>query len=137
MDKIFIDTDIALDLLSEREPHYHAAAILFSKADRKELHMFVSALTFANLNYMLSKQHTAQQARKILSKFKTLITVLPVDDKTVELALVSDFKDFEDALQYHTCIQHNLETLITRNTKDYRKASIVILSAEEYLKQGL
>lgn len=136
MEKVFIDTDIALDLLSEREPFYLHAAVLFSKADRKEISLFVSSLTFANLNYLLSKQYPSGQARKILTKFKILVTTLSVDEKIVELALSSDFKDFEDAIQYYTCIQNNLNTLLTRNTKDFRKAQIAIMTAEEFLKHN-
>lgn len=134
IEKIFIDTDISLDLLSEREPHYHHAAILFSKADRKEVMLHVSSLTFSNLHYMLAKQQSATHTRKILSRFKTLVNVLGVDDKIIELALASDFRDFEDAIQYHACVQHGLNTLLTRNTKDFKKAQITIMTAEEYLK---
>lgn len=133
-EKIFIDSDIALDLLTEREPHYRHAAVLFSKADRKELLLFASSLSFANLHYILSKHYNAQQSRKILTKFKTLVRILAVDEKIIELALVSEFRDFEDAIQYHTCVQHGLNTLLTRNTKDYKKARITIMTAEEYLK---
>ena len=67
--------------------------------------------------------------------FKTLVNVLPVTDKTVELALSSDFKDFEDALQYFTAIENNVKTLLTRNLKDYKTAEITVMTAEQYLKK--
>ena len=137
MEKVFIDTDISLDLLAQREPFYTHAAILFSKADRKELALHVSSLTFANLNYLLSKQYSPSQSRKILSKFKILVNTLSVDDKIIELALSSDFKDFEDAIQYYTCLENNLTTLLTRNAKDFRKAQIAIMTAEEFLKSKI
>lgn len=96
MEKVFVDTDIVLDLLSARLPHYKYAAELFSLADENSIKLYVSSLTFANVNYILSKQLSAAQARKILLKFKTLINVLAVNDKVIELALASDFHDFED-----------------------------------------
>ena len=67
--------------------------------------------------------------------FNTLVNVLPVTDKTVELALSSDFKDFEDALQYFTAIENNVKTLLTRNLKDYKTAEITVMTAEQYLKK--
>lgn len=134
MERLFIDTDICLDLLSQREPHYEFAAIVFSKADQQQLSLCVSALTFANLNYLLTKQYSAPLARKILSTLKTLVTTLPIDDKIVELSLASDFRDFENAIQYYSCIQHTITTLLTRNTRDYKKAGITIMTAEEFLK---
>jgi predicted nucleic acid-binding protein len=134
MDKIFVDTDIILDLLTAREPFYDFAAALFSLADSNKVLLYVSSLSFANLNYILSKQFTATQARKQLLKFKTLVKVLAVDEKITELALASDFKAFEDALQYFTAIANNIQILVTRNLKDYKNANIPVMTAELYLK---
>ncbi len=134
MNRIFVDTDVMLDLLAQREPHYKYAARIFSMADRGEIQVYVSSLSFSNLNYILSKQFSADQARKKLLTFKTLIHVLSVGEKSVDLALNSDFSDFEDALQYFTAVESNIQTLITRNVKDYKKAGISILTAEQYIK---
>jgi predicted nucleic acid-binding protein len=134
MQKLFIDTDIILDLLTAREPFYEYAATLFSLADNGKVSLHVSSLSFSNLNYMLSKQYSTTQARKLLSKFKTIVKVLAVDEKITELALSSDFKDFEDALQYYTAISNNIKMLITRNLKDYKHADIPVMTAEQYLR---
>lgn len=134
MKSVFVDTDIVLDLLGNRKPFYRHAAELFSIADRSEIKIFVSSLSFSNLNYILSKQYSSIQARKILMKFKTLVTVLSVSDKVVELALLSDFKDFEDALQYFTALENDVNILLTRNLKDYKSAEIPIMTAEQFLK---
>lgn len=133
MEKVFVDSDIVLDLLSGREPHYKYAAELFSMADENSIKIYVSSLTFANVNYILSRQLTAGQARKMLLKFKTIINVLAVNDKIIELALASDFHDFEDAIQYNTAIENGITTLLTRNLKDYKKADIAIMTAQQYL----
>ncbi|MBK9048012.1 MAG: PIN domain-containing protein [Bacteroidetes bacterium] len=136
MAKVFVDTDIILDLLAGREPYYQYAAKLFSLADSGKIEICVSSLTFSNLNYILSKQFSVAQARKKLLTFKTLVTVLSVNEKVVDLALNSDFKDFEDALQYFTATEFKVTTLLTKNLKDFKKAEIAVLSAEQYLKQG-
>ncbi len=136
MQRIFVDTDILLDLLAEREPFYEFSARLFSQADRNSLEIVVSSLSFGTLNYLLSKIYSAEQARMKLLKFKTLVKVLAVSDKIVELALSSDFKDFEDALQYYTAIENNIKVLLTRNLKDFRKAEITVLTAEQFLKSN-
>ncbi len=136
MQRIFVDTDILLDLLAEREPFYEFSACLFSQADRNSIEIVVSSLSFGTLNYLLSKIYSAEQARMKLLKFKTLVKVLAVSDKIVELALSSDFKDFEDALQYYTAIENNIKVLLTRNLKDFRKAEITVLTAEQFLKSN-
>ncbi len=134
MEKVFVDSDIVLDLLSGRQPHYNYAAELFSLADENSIKLYVSSLTFANVNYILSKQLSAGQARKMLLKFKTLINVLSVNDKIIELALASDFADFEDAIQYNAAIENGITILLTRNLKDFKKADITILTAQQFLK---
>jgi predicted nucleic acid-binding protein len=133
MEKVFIDTDISLDLLSERLPYYNHAAQLFTLADKGKIKIYVSSLSFSNLNYLLSRQYSQSDARRILNKFKVLVHVLSVDDKIIDLSLSSEFKDFEDAIQYYTAIENNIETFITRNLKDYKHARIPVMTAEDYL----
>lgn len=132
---LFVDTDVVLDLLAARQPHYPFAARLFSKADKQEITICISSLSFSNLNYILSKQKGAKEARKILARFKVLVDILPVDEKVIQLALSSDFKDFEDAIQYFCAIEYGVSSIITCNLQDYRLSQIPVLTAEEYVKQ--
>jgi predicted nucleic acid-binding protein len=132
-ERIFIDTDIILDLLARRPPFYNHAARLFSRIERQELTACVSSLTFANLFYILRKETSISTATEILKKFRRLVTTLAVDNTTIAHALDSGFADFEDAIQYHTALQHGIKTLVTRNIRDYRKATITICTAEEFL----
>ena len=134
MEKLFLDTDIIIDLLAYREPFYEASASLFSMADKGKIQLSVSPLSFSNINYILSRQFSANQVRKKLLQFKTLVSVMDVNDKIIELALTSDFKDFEDGIQYFTAIENNIKILLTRNLKDYKTAQIPVMTAEQYLK---
>lgn len=135
MERVFIDTDIILDVLAKREPHFEFAAHLLSLSDRGKIKLGVSSLTFSNLNYILTKQFGAIEARKVLVRFKTLVQVTTVDDKIIELALGSNFKDFEDAIQYYCAINNGFKTLLTRNLKDYKSAKIPVMTAESFLKK--
>ena len=134
MERVFVDTDVVLDLLGERQPFYKSSAQLFSKADKGEINVFVSSLSFANMHHVLRKKFPDREARKILSGFKVLVSVLPVNDKIIDLALASNFSDFEDAVQYYTASEGNMKALITRNLKDYRQAKIPVMTADTYLR---
>ena len=134
MNKLLIDTNIVIDLLSKRDGFYDEAAELFSRADKKELNLCISSLTFANTNYILTKLTSAKKAREILRKFKVLVELLSLDDKITELALSDDnFPDFEDGLQYYSAIENQVDIIITRNKKDFKNSKIPILSAKEFL----
>lgn len=133
MKKIFIDTDIILDLLAKRKSFYLPAAQVFSLADNGKLHIHVSSLTLATLYYLLSKDSGQEKAKKILFKFKSIVTVLPVDNKTIELALSSDFKGFEDGIQYFCAIKNKCSAILTRNIIDYKHSQIPVMTAESFL----
>ena len=135
MEKIFVDTDIIMDLLAKREPHYQFAAELFSLADQGKIQICISPLSFYNISYIVFRNYNSSKSRNNLLKFKTLVHFLPVNDKVIDLTLTSDFKDFEDGIQYFTALEHNVNILITRNLKEYKTAEITILTAEQYLKK--
>ena len=135
MKKLLIDTNIIIDLLAKRKDFYQEAQELFTLADEKQLSLFISALTFANTHYILSRDLNTDEARKIMMKFKTLVKTLPLEDKILDLALSSDFNDFEDAIQYYTALNNKLEIIITRNKKDFKKSTLPILTAREYLNR--
>ena len=133
MTKVFADTDICIDLLSGRKPFISNAEKFFSLADNGKIKVFVSALSFSNIDYVLRSQYSGSYSRKTIAKFKTLVTVLPVDSRTIDLAIASEFNDFEDAIQYYTAIESGVNIFVTRNTKDYKKAHIQIISLETFL----
>jgi predicted nucleic acid-binding protein len=134
MRNIFLDTNIILDLLSGRKPFYFEAAELFSMADKKKVNLSISSLCMADIHYILSKQIPSLEVRKVLRKFKVLVKVLPLDDKIIDLALNSEFRDFEDAIQYFTAIENELELIITRNQSDFKESKIPVMTAKEFIK---
>lgn len=131
---IFVDTDVILDLLTMREHHYDAAAALFSKIDQKKITAYTSPVIFANLHYILCNLKGNQFAKNSLKKLRLLVNILEVNEKIIDLALASDFRDFEDAIQYYTATEHKLHFLITRNLDDYKTADISVMDAGQYLK---
>ena len=135
MNSLFLDTNIVIDLLAKREPFYRSAAQLFSLADKEKVQLSVSALTFANTNYILLKEMRLDEAKLILRKLKLLVKVISLDDKIIGLSLNdSDFRDYEDALQYYSALENGDKMIITRNLKYFQKSKIPVLTAEQYLQ---
>jgi predicted nucleic acid-binding protein len=112
MEKVFVDTNVVIDLLAKREPFYKEAQDLFTLSDKKEIELQISSSTFANAYYSIVKHHKAVDAKKYLLKFKVLVTILPLEDKAIELALASDFADFEDGLQYFVAMDYESDIII-------------------------
>ncbi len=135
MKKLFIDTNIVIDLLSRRDPFFEEAAELFSLADKKQVELSVSSLTIANTSYALLRQMNASKAKSILRKLKLILRILPLDDKIIGLALNDEtFLNFEDGLQYFTAIENEQELIITRNLKDYKGSKLPAMTAKQFIE---
>jgi len=132
--KVFIDSDIILDLLCKREPFYDFAAEVFTLGDTKQIELITTSLVFANVFYILRKLLGIEKAKELLRKLRILIGVISVDEKIVDLALNSKFSDFEDGLQYFTARENEIKIILTRNGKDYKEKDLVIQTPAEYLK---
>lgn len=131
--KVFVDTDIVYDLLAKREPFYQAAARLFTLADEGKIQIFISSLFMPNLYYLLLKEKSPDEVKQILRTFKLLVNIAPFNEKIIDLALNSEFTDFEDAIQYFSAVQNEIEVLLTRNLRDYKKAQIAVLTAQDFI----
>jgi len=132
--RVFLDTNIMLDLLGEREPFYQSIAQIATLADQKILQLIASPISFATVNYFLSKYEGVSGAKEKLRKFKVLCEISKLDETIVEKGLNSNFDDFEDSLQYFCAVDSGSEIILTRNAKDYKNSLLPVMSAEEFIK---
>ena len=133
MNKVFVDTDVVLDLLAERIPFFHFSAVLFTFAEMKKLELYTSPLILANTFYILRKQLGNDEAKSALRKLRILLHVVDSSESIIDKALNSDFSDFEDAIQYYTALEHGISVILTRNLRDYKKTSVIVQTPEAYL----
>ncbi len=133
MSRLFLDTNVILDLLAERNPFYDSIAKLVTLAESKKLTVVASPLSFTTVEYVLTKIESAELVLVKLRKFKILCNVCEVNAEIIEKSLNSKFKDFEDAVQYFTALQSKCTFIITRNGKDFKFSALPIMTAEEYL----
>lgn len=132
--RLFIDTNVMLDFLGERKPFYESMAKIATLAEKEKLTMVVSPISFATVNYFISKFENEKIAREKLRKFRIICEISALDEHTIEKALNSSIKDFEDALQYFSAAESECQIIITRNGKDFKKSLLPIMTADEFLK---
>lgn len=136
MRHVFIDADVILDLILQRQPFFTDAARLFTRIQEGELTGSVSSLIFSNLFYVLRRLLSKEQALEALRRLRLLVGVLPVDSDIVDRALASSFTDFEDAIQYYAATAGNMDAIITRNKRDYRLAQLPVFTAGEWFQRA-
>ena len=133
-DKIFLDTDVALDHLADRQPFGEYAHRLLALAEIGELMVCLSALSFSNLYYILRKLRGHAEALALLGKLKLLVRVSAVTEAKIQAALSSGFKDFEDAIQHFAAkAEGGVSAIVTRNKTDYATSEVPVLSPDEFL----
>ncbi|UXX79466.1 PIN domain-containing protein [Reichenbachiella carrageenanivorans] len=136
--KIFVDTDVIIDLLIDRQPHADAASIIFDLADKKKLKLFASSICLNNVHYIVRKELGDKKTRTIIGEILELVEILSVSGKDIENAVNSEFKDFEDAIQHSVALGgKEISAIVTRNTKDYKKSQIPVFNTETYVKMAL
>ena len=135
MTRLFLDTNIVIDLLDKREPFCNEAVRLFTLAYNKKLQLVVAPITYATASYLLQKGRTQEELRILLANFRQLAQVATIDERIIDDALASQFRDFEDAMQYYTALKAKADVIITRNAKDFGASKIPIMSPAEYLAQ--
>ena len=133
MKKIFIDTNIALDLLLERIKFFNLAKTVFIVANRQRITLCFSALSFGTITYFLEQKFTKEETKNKLKEFAKIVRILPFNEHIIDNALYSNFKDIEDAYQYFTAKENDIPIIITRNTKDFLVDDISVITPEQFL----
>lgn len=133
MKSVLCDINYVLDIFLKRHSFYYPAAKVFKEIEDKNIKGYLCALSFPTLFYLLSKELNREKALKTLEKIRIVFSVAPVNEKVIDLSLASDFRDFEDAVQYYSALQIKADCIITRNKGDYISDVIPILTPEEFL----
>ena len=130
--KVFIDTNIVLDLLLQRRNFLINAEKIFSLAYKGKIVLYFSAVSFVSVTYYLGK-HTNKDIKAVLEDLCKIVKILPFNQRIIENTLHSNFKDIEDGYQYFTAKENNIHIMITRNVKDFLVDDISVVTPEEFL----
>ena len=132
--KILFDTNIVLDVLLDREPFSDLAAKLLSRVEKKQLKGFLGATTVTTIYYLASKVAGKKKADQEVNKLLSIFQIAPVNKSVLDEAIKSKFSDFEDSVLHEAAKQIGIQGIVTRNPKDFKKATLSIYSPEELYK---
>lgn len=137
MTNILIDTDVIFDFFFDRKPFSENSAKILSLCESRKINGFITPVILSNVYYLLCK---TSKHEKVIEKLKMLISfieILVINKESIIQALNSDFKDFEDALQnYSAELNKDIDIILTRNTKDYLKSSLAVMTPDIYLSMN-
>lgn len=132
--KVLLDTNVVLDVLAKREPHFPAARTIWAYVEKGEIEGVLAAHSITTIAYLLAKTLPQLKVKNALTKLLQVFSIAPVERTVILNALALDWRDFEDAVQMSAAEAVSTDYLVTRNTKDFiSSATISVLPPDELL----
>lgn len=122
MFKIFLDTNIALDLIANREPFVQDSLPFLELVKKGEARLFISEVSMGTLIYLAPERLKVVDAQEKLIQFFDFCHVIPGGKQALLNSLNSDFKDKEDGIHYFTAVENQMDFFITRDKNGFKRA---------------
>lgn len=131
--KLLIDANILLDVLQNREPHVQASSVVWKLCETEKAKGYVSALTFANLVYIMRKELDPKKIEETLKALSLIFELADFNVSDLTHAAELEWDDFEDAVQSVTAERVHADYIITRNVRDFAKSKVVAFTPSELI----
>ena len=129
---IFLDTNVIIDFLADRRPFSLTIAEIFNASLSGIVKIFVSSVSYNNIYYILRQYLSHNQTIKLLIELSEMTEIVDVTKTVIKKSLKSDFKDFEDAIQYNCALTiSKIDFIVTRDSKDFKKSSLPVMNPQE------
>jgi predicted nucleic acid-binding protein len=134
MRNVFVDTNILIDLLADRPPFSKFAIAIFDLAEKHKVKLFTSSHSYATTHYLLKKYMGEKELRAVLYSLLDFVDIISIDLSIIKKSLLSNHKDFEDAIQIFAAGSiKSLDFIVTRNIKDFKDAGVTVLPPDELI----
>ena len=131
--KLLIDANILLDVLQNRENFVRASSMVWKLCETEQAKGYISALTFANLVYIMRKEMDAQRIEEVLHTLSLIFEFAELNDSDLFRAAALQWPDFEDAVQSVTAERIHADYIITRNVRDFSRSKVIAFTPDELL----
>ncbi len=131
--KLFLDTNIVIDVIAAREPFVADSRAIFNLCESGKAEGMISALTLCTVSYVLRKFVTPGTMRKQLRAFRNVLTPVDLSVSLLDKAISSSISDFEDAVQFYTAVYSGADYIITRNARHFPQDHIPVLAPADFL----
>ena len=129
MKQIFLDTNVIIDFLADRKPFSVSAAGIFNYAVLGKIKLYISAVSYNNIYYILRQSFSNTETIKLLDELSQMTEIADVTKAIIKNSLKSDLRDFEDAIQYNCALSlKKIDFIVTRDTKDFKKSVLPIMN---------
>jgi|688.fasta_scaffold42249_4 predicted nucleic acid-binding protein len=131
--RLFIDSDVILDLILQREDHFEVAQNLFGQYQQGKCALFTSSIVLANMHFIIRNLHDVKFANSSILFVNKHFKIVDTNNEDIESAIQSKFSDFEDGVQYFSALRSKkIDVLVTRNIKYYKHAQLPVFTPKQW-----
>jgi len=135
--KVFVDTNVLVDVLAGREPFYQDSAYVWTLAEQGRVAGFVSVISFNNIYYVVRRLRTRRVADRMIVLLRDTFTPVALDKQILDQAIDAGLSDLEDAIQYFSAVRAGADCIISRDVRVFPKSDLLVLTPQELLAAGL
>ena len=133
MKRIFVDTNILLDVVLHRDQFIADSARIWNDCETGKALGLISAISLNNIHYIARKLISSRDALEGIRHILNIYTVVPLDAPILRMAVDYPHKDFEDAIQIFSALQAKADCIVTRDRSHFSTEYLPILGPGEYL----
>jgi predicted nucleic acid-binding protein len=131
--RVLFDTNVVLDVLIGRTPHFEPGVELFDVLDKGGLDGVICATTVTTVHYIAGRTLKAARARELVADLLDLFSIALVDEKVLARALALKFADYEDAVVHEAAVASGASAIVTRDAKGFARATLRVYAPIELL----
>ena len=135
--RLFLDTNVLIDVVMNRKPWVDDALVLFELANQRKLSLFAVDLSFINIAYITRKMLSKQELYTLLKDLREFVNVVEVGEMVIDDAIKAQWNDMEDCTQYYAAKREKVGYIITRNVKDFSQSDIPVFLPNDFLNMFL
>lgn len=132
MERLFLDTNLLLDFVLDRKPFSDYTEEILQLKFTQKRKLFTSALSIANIAYVVRK--AGKNPFEIVNQLFEWVEIVSLTKAELNSSVKSNFRDFEDAIQYYSAQSISADVIITRDVKDFVTSSILVKSPIQFLR---
>lgn len=133
---VFLDTNVVIDFMGEREGFFEDAAAIFAMIEDKKINASASALTIVNCAYILEKAFNSNIMLDKVEALCQMLDITPIDRSQLVSAVRLRPYDYEDAVQYLSALPYHPDVIITRDKRGFNDFDILVMTPAEFVDKS-
>lgn len=134
--RVFLDTNVVVDFLAERQPFYTDMANIIEMNESGIISASISALTVVNCAYILRKAYSKKVMLDKIEMLCDAFDITSIDRNTIIDSVKKNGADFEDTVQYYSAMQYCPDVIITRDKKGFEGLDILVMTPTEFVAES-